>query len=112
MLLMIACGVLVAIGMVLIVAWGDEDVHAPPRNAETTSGPLPARLVIRRYLWRTALVFGCGAGAGVLMAGAGGRLVMRLLAFTAPEAAQGRITEADEIVGQISMDGTTGFIIF
>lgn len=109
---MLACGVLVAIGIVLIVAWGDEDLQASPGGEETPEGKLSPRLVMKRYLWRVALVFGCGAGAGVLMAGPGGRLVMRLLAVTAPQSAQGRVTEADEIVGRISVDGTTGFIIF
>jgi len=112
MALMLGCAVLVAIGIAMIIAWGDEDLHAPPGGAEPPEGKLPFRLVIRRYLWRVGLVFGCGAGAGVLMAGPGGRLVMRLLAVTAPQTAQGRITEADEIVGRISMSGTTGFIIF
>jgi hypothetical protein len=112
MALMLACGVLVAIGIVLILAWGDEDLQAPPGREETPEDMLPSRLVMQRYLWRAALVFGCGAGAGVLMAGPGGRLVMRLLAVTAPQSAQGRVTEADEIVGRISLGGTTGFIIF
>ena len=37
---------------------------------------------------------------------------MRLLAVTAGDAAQGRITEADQLVGAISVDGTMGFVIF
>jgi hypothetical protein len=51
-------------------------------------------------------------GAGLLAAGAGGRLVMRLLAVTAGPDAQGRVTEADQIVGRISVDGTLGFVVF
>lgn len=58
-----------------------------------------------------AATFG-GLGAGVLMAGAGGRLVMRLLGFTAGPAAQGRITEADQPVGVITFDGSFGFVVF
>jgi hypothetical protein len=53
-----------------------------------------------------------GVGAGILAAGAGGRLVMRLLAVTAGAGAQGRITEADQLVGRISVDGTLGFVVF
>jgi hypothetical protein len=53
-----------------------------------------------------------GATAGILAAGAGGRLVMRLLAVTAGADAQGRITEAEEIVGRITVDGTIGFVVF
>src|SRR5215217_3061816 len=50
--------------------------------------------------------------AGNLAAGPGGRLVMRLLAVTAGADAQGRITEAEEIVGRITVDGTIGFVVF
>jgi hypothetical protein len=53
-----------------------------------------------------------GAAAGILAAGAGGRLVMRLLAVTAGADAQGQITEAEEIVGRITVDGTLGFVVF
>ncbi|MEA2516513.1 MAG: hypothetical protein QOG16_351 [Actinomycetota bacterium] len=109
---MLACGVLVAIGVVMIVAWGDEQIQALPEAEGTAEGKLPLRPVMKRYLWRVALVLGCGAGAGILIAGPGGRLVMRLLAATSPQAAQGRITEADEIVGRISMNGTIGFVAF
>jgi hypothetical protein len=38
--------------------------------------------------------------------------VMRLLAVTAGPGAQGRITEADQVVGRISVDGTIGLLIF
>ena len=37
---------------------------------------------------------------------------MRLLAVTAGADAQGRITEAEEIVGRITVDGTIGFVLF
>jgi hypothetical protein len=50
--------------------------------------------------------------AGIPVIGGGGRLVMRLLAVTAGDGAQGRITEADEVVGKITTDGTIGFVIF
>jgi hypothetical protein len=49
--------------------------------------------------------------AGVLVAGAGGRLVMRLLALTSPNV-EGSLTEAGETVGDISLDGTLGLILF
>jgi hypothetical protein len=35
-----------------------------------------------------------------------------MLAVTAGEGAQGRITEADEVVGRITVDGTIGFVVF
>lgn len=37
---------------------------------------------------------------------------MRLLAATAGDAAQGRRTEAEEIVGRITTGGSIGFIVF
>ena len=52
-----------------------------------------------------------GLGAGILVAGAGGRLVMRLLAVTSPDA-EGSLTEADQIVGEITLGGTLGFVVF
>ena len=52
-----------------------------------------------------------GLVAGLLAAGAGGRLVMRLLALTSPEA-EGSFTEAAEVVGEITFGGTLGFILF
>jgi hypothetical protein len=48
----------------------------------------------------------------VLVAGLGGRLLMRVLAATSGSGAQGRETEADEIVGEITFGGTLGFVIF
>ena len=52
-----------------------------------------------------------GVAAGVLAAGAGGRLVMRLLAATSPDA-HGNLTEAGEKIGEITLGGTLGFIFF
>jgi hypothetical protein len=53
-----------------------------------------------------------GATTGVLIVGAGGRLVMRVLAITAGDSAQGAVTEADEVVGDVTLSGTLGFILF
>ena len=47
----------------------------------------------------------------MLAAGAGGRLLMRLLAVTSPDA-DGRITEAGAEIGEITVGGTLGFIAF
>jgi hypothetical protein len=69
-------------------------------------------LVLRGYLRQVAIAIVAGIGAGILVAGAGGRLVMRLLAATAGDAAQGRLTEAEELVGEITLGGTIGFIVF
>jgi hypothetical protein len=114
MAIILVCILLVLAGLVAAVRWGGLTVQPPP------SAPDPAAptdqpsmgLVVRCYLWYLTVAVVSGVGAGILAAGAGGRLVMRLLAVTAGPDAQGRITEADEIVGRVSVDGTLGFVVF
>ena len=66
----------------------------------------------RRFVWYSALAITGGVVAGITVIGAGGRLAMRLLAVTGGDGAQGRITEADQIVGEITATGTRDFIVF
>jgi hypothetical protein len=109
------CIVLVLAGLVATVRWGGLTVQPPAPPAADVAGPTdppPMGLVVRRYLWYLTMAVASGVGAGILAAGAGGRLVMRLLAVTAGPEAQGRVTEADEVVGRISVDGTLGFVVF
>jgi hypothetical protein len=127
-----ACVLLVLAGLAAVVRWGGLPVEPPtapagpgpgdpPRPGDGPDGPPdrpdppdppPVGLVVRRYLWAVNLAVIAGIGAGILAAGAGGRLVMRLLAVTAGEGAQGRITEADQVVGRISAGGTVEFVVF
>ena len=63
----------------------------------------------------TGRVAGMAAGglvAGVLVLGFGGRLLMRVLAATSPDSAQGRLTEAEEVVGAITLGGTLELVLF
>lgn len=58
-----------------------------------------------------------GSVAGALLAGAivlglGGRLLMRVLAATSPDEAQGRVTDAEEVVGAVTLEGTIGLVVF
>jgi hypothetical protein len=99
---MLLCGAMVGLGLAAAARWGRIDVEAPP----TSAPPL------LRFARAVTLAVVSGLGAGLLVAGAGGRLAMRLLAATAGTAAQGRVTEADERVGVISTDGTIGVLIF
>lgn len=108
---MAVCGLMVLAGAVGVVYWGGREVSVPAGGGEPADPP-PAGLVARRYLWYLTLAVVAGVGSGVLVAGAGGRLVMRLLAVTAGDAARGRVTQAGEIVGRISVGGTIGFIVF
>ena len=70
---------------------------------------------VTRLARAAARVVGTIAGglvAGVLVLGLGGRLMMRILASTSPAAVQGGLTEAEEVVGEVTVDGTVGLILF
>lgn len=111
MALMVVCGVLVLIGVAAVVRWGGVDFQAAGQRSDSEDAPSPG-FVARRYLWSVTIAVVSGIGSGILIAGAGGRLAMRLLAATAGDAAQGKVTEADEIVGRITTGGSIGFIVF
>ena len=102
---MVVCGLLVVASVVLALRWRNYAFVLDPR----LGAPGPARM--------RGLARGLGVGAltglvlGVLVVGPAGRLVMRLLAATSPSA-QGQITEAGEVVGRITLDGTIGFYVF
>jgi hypothetical protein len=106
----VICGLLVVVGLLGVARWGGTEVEHPEPG--TAADPVPAGDVARRYLRLVTLAVASGTGAGLLVAGPGGRLAMRLLAATAGDAAQGRETEAEEIVGRITAGGTIGFVIF
>lgn len=111
MVLMLTCGVLVILGIDAVVRWGGLRVQPLGNPVESDDSPSPG-FVASRYLWYVTVAVVSGIGSGLLIAGAGGRLAMRLLAATAGDAAQGRETEAEEIVGRITTGGSIGFIIF
>lgn len=56
----------------------------------------------------------CAAGlvTGILVLGLGGRLMMRVLAATSPDSAQGRFTDAEFRVGEVTLAGTVSFVLF
>jgi hypothetical protein len=68
----------------------------------------PPELPPLRY---AGVCLAAGLGAGLIAAGAGGRLVMRLLAITSPDV-EGAITEAEAAIGEITLGGTIGFVVF
>lgn len=103
----ITCIVLFALGAVAAVRWGHLS-FTPPWSGEDVS--FLERL--RRGLWFLDVMLLAALFTGLLVIGPGGRLVMRLLAVTAGDDAQGRVTEAQEIVGEITVGGTIGFVLF
>ena len=118
-----ACIVAMVVGALLALRWGHLDVVPPWRaaaggaDAADPDAPDDGEDVepaerIRRALWFAAVYVYAAVASGLLVLGPGGRLVMRLLAVTADEQAQGRRTEAEEIVGVITTDGTIGFVVF
>lgn len=111
MAVMLTCGVLVLLGISAVIRWGGLGLQ-PPGVPEERDDALSPGFVASRYLWYVTVAVVSGIGSGLLIAGAGGRLAMRLLAATAGGAAQGRETEAKEIVGRITTGGSIGFIVF
>lgn len=97
----------VAVAAVLAWRWRRAPLLAQGRPTVDSSGP--AALDGLRTL---AVATTAGIFAGVLVPGLGGRLVMRILGATSGDVAQGRLTEADEVVGEITAGGTIGIVIF
>jgi hypothetical protein len=118
-LLMTVMGALLLVGVVLTLSWGgiayrpwDPDADDGFAGVDAPSRPAPVRATVLRYGRGVAIALVGGFWAGALVTGPAVRLIMRLLAVTAGDDAQGRITEADEVVGRIEVDGTIGLYIF
>ena len=118
MLLIIVCAILLAIGLFLAVLWGGERLVTPEfplRRSADAAGSASQRHPhldgLRFYLWWATVFIVIGSATGILVTGAGGRLAMRLLAITSPDAT-GRLTEAQAIVGDITLEGTVALLIF
>jgi hypothetical protein len=109
-LVVVGCLVLVVIGLAVAIRLG----HVPVRDL----GPLPVEgvrrrgeAVARRYAWWVMLWAVTTVVSTVVAVGPGGRLAMRLLAVASPEAA-GRLTDAQAVVGEVSVGGTIAFFLF
>ena len=106
-LIVVACALLLVAGITVAIRWSDHPIREITPNVPRTIGSI-SRIFLRSVL--VAVV--SGVGAGVFVAGAGGRLAMRLLAETSSETVQGRITEAGETIGSITVGGTIALFIF
>jgi hypothetical protein len=109
MIVVIASIALLLGGIFTIYRWGSLAVEAPVWEG---SEPPPVSWVVRRYVWTVSVLVWTALITAILVVGPGARLAMRLLAVTAGAGAQGHKTEADEIVGRISVGGTIGIFIF
>lgn len=100
----------VAFSALAILRWGRLPIQVTASRSNEGDGPWPSRLTASAR----ALGPVCSAGiiCGVLVAGFLGRFIMRVLAASSGDGAQGLLTDADEIVGAITLSGTIGFIIF
>ena len=107
---MAALSLILLLGCFAIWRWGGEEVRPPWTDQD--GPPSSVGESIKRYLWYLTVGITAGAVSGLIMAGVGGRLAMRILAATASDDVQGRITEANEIVGEITLGGSLGFIFF
>lgn len=92
-----------------VVRWG----RCPTRvEQQDRADPMRATDVLRQFLRTCAIGVSAGAIAGVLVGGLGGRLAMRILAATSGDSVQGALTDAEERVGDITLSGTLGLVIF
>lgn len=100
----------VAFSAIAILRWG----RLPIRPSTPSGNGGNDRWLSRLAVPLRALGSVCSAGiiCGVIVAGFFGRFVMRVLAATSGDGAQGALTDADELVGEITVDGTIGFILF
>lgn len=110
------CLLLVVAGVAMVVRWGRLPLQPPAVAAadELRAQPRrpPATDVYPRWLSFVVVALIAGPIAGIMAAGAGGRVVMRLLAVTSPDSAQGQLTEAEAVVGRITTGGTVAFVLF
>ena len=75
-----------------------------------TGDPTPVRTQHALRQW--AIAAGCGAIAGLLCIGLGIRLAMRVSGMLTPPEARNVLTDADQVVGQITVDGSLALILF
>ena len=115
--LMAVLGALLLTGAALALRWAGTPYRSwtPRRTGEQDDrevGVPPLRDTALRYLRGVAVGLAAGFWTGALITGPAVRLIMRLLAVTGGDDAQGRVTEANEVVGEITAEGTLGLIMF
>lgn len=105
--LICSLGVLAAVG--IVVRHGGK-----PRQIDTrpTEGPVGAWPGAARGLRAANIAVLSGALSAFLVLGLGGRLMMRVAAATSKPGVQGAITDAEEVVGEVTIGGSIGLVLF
>ncbi|MBT2551849.1 hypothetical protein [Arthrobacter sp. ISL-5] len=89
---------------------------ASPSSGEVRGAredPSDAKIAaLRKYLWWANVATFAALASALLAAWPGGRLIMRVLAFTSPDSAQGRLTEAQANVGFPTLEGSLALFLF
>lgn len=114
-----------AFAVVATVRWGALPVRSrvTPSGLDTAAGPGPAdpqSLVSRSprvaalvdAAWSLAAVLSAALVAGLGVGGVLARVIMRVAGGLSPIEAQGRITEAEFAVGEITLGGTFFLVVF
>ena len=133
--IVIGCTVLLLLGLLTVIRWGGHPLKSPaaapagvpaaPSLPLGSAGPSPGAVrgaredpsdakiaVLRTYLWWANVATFAALASALLAAWPGGRLIMRVLAFTSPDSAQGRLTEAQANVGFPTLEGSLALFLF
>ena len=100
---------IIAIAAAVYMSWIWRHLPLLAPSQEAVESSLGSRFGVA--IRSVAAVFAAGVLSGLLVIGLVGRLVMRILGATSSDA-QGVLTDADQIVGEITFGGTFGFLIF
>ncbi len=100
----------VALGAAAYLLYRYRDAAASPTSSRPPAESASERLA--EAVRTLAATLAAGFVGGLLVAGFGGRLFMRLVAATSSETVQGRLTEADEVIGEVTFGGSVFLIMF
>jgi hypothetical protein len=100
------CSAALALAACFAVRWGGLRRAERDEHADTYGANALATLRAVTVTLYTAAI------GGILVAGFGGRLFMRILAATSPDNLRGVLTQADEQIGQVTFGGTAFLILF
>lgn len=133
--IVIGCTFLLLLGLLAVIGWGGHplrdpapasaSIEAAPPPPRDSAGPAPGRVggapedpsdakiaALRKYLWWANVATFAALASALLAAWPGGRLIMRVLALTSPDSAQGRLTEAQANVGFPTLEGSLALFFF